>query len=67
MDIRNLDRAKQFMAFEALSGLKEAYEKKEREVENFYYTTGDTKFSITFRNFITRWSNYINKEYIQVW
>lgn len=33
MDTKNLDRAKQFMAFEALSGLREAYEEKEREEE----------------------------------
>lgn len=34
MDTNKQDRAKQFMAFEALVGLKEALEEKEKECEN---------------------------------
>jgi hypothetical protein len=33
MDTSKQDRAKQFMAFEALTGLKEVFEEKEHECE----------------------------------
>lgn len=33
MDTSKQDRAKQFMAFEALTGLKEVFEEKEHEYE----------------------------------
>ena len=33
MDTSKQDRAKQFMAFEALTGLKEVFEEKEHEFE----------------------------------
>jgi|GEM_PF-6564556 hypothetical protein len=33
MDTNKQDRAKQFMAFEALTGLKEVFEEKEHECE----------------------------------
>ena len=33
MDTSKQDRAKQFMAFEALTGLKEVFEEKEHESE----------------------------------